>query len=66
MEVPAIRKKLGCPKGSTSKVEEGDALPSSELAPMEVDELERGAKRKRQSTLSFRPIVESRDIEGEE
>ena len=41
------KKKLGRLKGSISKVGEGDTLPSSELAPMDIDELERGAKWKR-------------------
>ena len=59
---PIVRKP-GRPKGSKNKTTEKD---TGELVGMDIDELERGTKRKRQSTLFFRPRGESEDEEEEE
>jgi hypothetical protein len=54
-------RKLGRPKGSKNKTTKG-AFPVEEMA---VDDRGSGAKRKRQSTLSFRPRgEESKEEEG--
>jgi hypothetical protein len=61
--VPAGTKKPGHPKGSKNKTTE-EAFPVEEMV-VDVDR-ERGAKQKRQSTLSFRPREEESKEEEEE